>query len=58
MGNGLGILILGLVVFLGNHLFVTRRDARAAWIARLGIHSYRALFSVVSIAGLVLIVWA
>jgi uncharacterized membrane protein len=54
---GLGILVVGLVVFLANHLFITRRDARAAAIARLGIHTYRALFSVVSIVGLVLIVW-
>jgi len=54
---GLGVLILGLVVFLGNHLFVTRRDARAAVIARLGINSYRVLFGLVSIVGLALIVW-
>ena len=37
---GLGILILGLVVFLGTHLFVTFREARAgvdraARVARL-----------------------
>ncbi len=54
---GLGVLILGLVVFLANHLFVTRRDARAAVIARLGTNTYRALFAVVSIVGLALIVW-
>ena len=54
---GLGILVVGLVVFLANHLFITRRDARAAAIARFGIHTYRALFSVVSIVGLALIVW-
>ena len=33
---GLGILILGLVVMLGAHVFVTFRDARADVIARLG----------------------
>ena len=54
---GLGILILGLVVFLANHLFVTLRGARAAAIARLGLSAYRALFSVVSLIGLALIVW-
>jgi uncharacterized membrane protein len=54
---GLGILVVGLAVFLANHLFITRRDARAKAIARFGIHTYRALFSVVSIVGLVLIVW-
>ena len=54
---GLGILILGLVVMLGAHVFVTFRDARAGLMAKLGQNGYRALFSVVSIAGLALIVW-
>ena len=54
---GLIVLIAGLVIFLCSHLFVTRRDARAAMIARLGTNGYRAAFSVVSIVGLVLIVW-
>jgi uncharacterized membrane protein len=53
---GLAILILGLVVFLGTHIFVTFRDTRAALITRLG-HGYRAIFALVSIAGLALIVW-
>ena len=54
---GLVVLIVGLVVFLGSHLFITRRNARAGAIARLGLNGYRALFSVVSIIGLALIVW-
>ncbi|MFZ0845092.1 MAG: NnrU family protein [Pseudolabrys sp.] len=54
---GLGVLIIGLVVFLGSHLFVTRRNNRAAAIARIGLPAYRALFAVVAIAGLALIVW-
>jgi uncharacterized membrane protein len=54
---GLGVLIVGLVVFLGDHLFITRRDARAALIARFGMNGYRALFALVAIAGLALIVW-
>ena len=54
---GLLILVLGLVVLLGAHVFVTFRDARAAAMARLGQNGYRALFALVSIAGLVLIVW-
>jgi len=53
---GLAILILGLVVFLGTHIFVTFRDTRAALITRLG-HGYRAIFALVSIAGLALIIW-
>src|ERR1019366_213079 len=54
---GLLILVLGLVVLLGAHIFVTFRDARAAAMARLGQNGYRALFALVSIAGLALIVW-
>ena len=54
---GLAILIIGLVVFLGAHVFVTRREARSAAIARLGEGPYKGLFSLVSLAGLVLIVW-
>jgi uncharacterized membrane protein len=53
---GLGVLILGLIVFLGAHTFVSFRDARAAAIARLGL-GYRALFGLVSLVGLVLIVY-
>jgi uncharacterized membrane protein len=54
---GLLILVFGLVVLLGAHIFVTLRDARAAAMARLGQNGYRALFALVSIAGLALIVW-
>lgn len=54
---GLSVLILGLVVFIANHLFVTFRGARARMIARLGNATYRALFGLVSTIGVVLIVW-
>jgi uncharacterized membrane protein len=54
---GLLILVLGLVVLLGAHVFVTFRDVRAAAIARLGQNGYRALFAIVSVIGLALIVW-
>ena len=53
---GLIVLALGLVILLGAHVFVTFRDARAALMARLG-RSYRAIFVLVSLVGLVLIVW-
>jgi len=33
---GLAILILGLVVFIAPHVLVTRREARAALVARIG----------------------
>ncbi|HEX4239499.1 MAG TPA: NnrU family protein [Xanthobacteraceae bacterium] len=52
---GLALEILGLVVFLGAHVFVTMRDHRAAVVARIGEWPYRGLFSLVSIIGIVLI---
>jgi uncharacterized membrane protein len=52
---GLALEILGLVVFLGTHVFVTMRDHRAAVVARIGEWPYRGLFSLVSIVGIVLI---
>ncbi len=54
---GLAVLVAGLVLFLANHLFVTRRDARAAVIARLGRPVYFALFGMVSLVALAMIVW-
>ncbi len=52
---GLLVEILGLVILLGAHVFVTMRDRRAALVATLGEWPYRGLFSLVSIVGLVLI---
>lgn len=54
---GLTVLVAGLALFLINHLFVTRRDARAAAIARLGKPVYFALFGIVSLIALAMIVW-
>ena len=54
---GLSVLVLGLLVFLGTHVFVSMRGARANAMAQLGVVGYRVAFSLVSIAGLVLIVW-
>lgn len=54
---GLTILIVGLAIFHASHLFVTKREARAAAIERLGTNGYRIAFSLVSLAGLALIVW-
>ena len=53
----LSVLVLGLAIFIANHLFVTMRGARAAAIARLGLNAYRGLFSLVSLVGIALIVW-
>ncbi|MDA9443982.1 NnrU family protein [Bradyrhizobium sp. CCBAU 51745] len=54
---GLLVMILGLVLFFAAHVFTTKRDARAQAIAQLGEGTYKILYSVVSLAGLALIVW-
>lgn len=54
---GLFILILGLVLFIGAHVFVTLRPQREALIKRIGEGPYKALFALVAIAGVVLIAW-
>jgi uncharacterized membrane protein len=52
---GLAVEIVGLVVFLAAHVFVSMRGERDALIARIGRGPYLGLFSLVSIVGLVLI---
>jgi len=51
----LAVEILGLILFLGAHVFVTMRNQRGALISRMGFGPYRGLFALVAIAGLVLI---
>jgi uncharacterized membrane protein len=54
----MGILILGLVVFLGPHsVRLFAEPWRAAQLARLGEYRWKALYSIASAIGLVLIVW-
>ncbi|SEE60702.1 Uncharacterized membrane protein [Rhizobiales bacterium GAS191] len=50
-------LILGLILFLGGHALTMNRQARASLIARIGEGPYKGLYSLVSVIGLVLIVW-
>ncbi|WP_020178977.1 NnrU family protein [Methylopila sp. M107] len=50
------LLVTGLAVFLGAHLFTRARGVRAGLIASIGEGPYKAAYSLVSIAGLVLIV--
>ena len=54
---GLSTLILGLIVFFVPHVFVTRREARARLIERLGEGPYKIAFSVISAIGIVLIAY-
>ena len=53
----MSILILGLVLFLGIHIFTTLRGTRAAVIGRVGEGAYKGLYSLIAAVGLVLIVW-
>jgi uncharacterized membrane protein len=50
-------MILGLVLFLGVHLLTTLRGLRARFVASLGEGGYKGCYSLVSLAGLALIVW-
>jgi uncharacterized membrane protein len=54
---GLLVMILGLVLFLGVHVLTTQRGLRARLIAAWGEGGYKGGYSVVSLLGLVLIVW-
>jgi uncharacterized membrane protein len=51
------ILLLGLVIFIGAHSFTMARAPRAHAIGRLGEGAYKGLYSLVSLLGLVLIIW-
>lgn len=49
------LLVLGLVLFLGTHSFSMARGARAALIGRTGLGAFKGLYSLLSLAGIVLI---
>src|SRR5712692_9770958 len=51
------LLVVGLALFLGIHTLTVARGTRAAVIGRLGEGPYKGLYSLVSAAGLLLIVW-
>lgn len=51
------VLIIGLALFLGVHVFSTLRAPRAALIARLGPGVYKNLYSALALIGFGLIVW-
>jgi uncharacterized membrane protein len=54
---GLLVMIVGLVLFLGAHTLTTQRDLRARLIKAMGDSGYKIAYALVSLAGLVLIVW-
>lgn len=49
------LLVLGLVLFLGTHSFSMARGPRAAIIGRIGEGPYKGLYSLLSLAGIVLV---
>jgi uncharacterized membrane protein len=51
------ILITGIALFLGAHVFSTLRGARAAVIERFGAQTYKGVYSAVAGAGLLFIIW-
>jgi uncharacterized membrane protein len=51
------LLIVGIVVFLGLHLLPTLPGWREKIVGRLGENGYKALFSLLSVAGFVLLVY-
>jgi uncharacterized membrane protein len=54
---GLLVMILGLVLFLGVHTLTTQRGLRARLVAATGGGGYKIGYALVSLLGLVLIVW-
>ncbi|WP_315806153.1 MULTISPECIES: NnrU family protein [unclassified Bradyrhizobium] len=54
---GLLVMVVGLVLFLGAHVFTAQRGARARLIASMGEGTYKIVYSLVALAGLALIVW-
>ncbi len=51
------VLLLGIALFLGAHVFATFRGARAAAIERFGLPTYKLAYSLVAATGLGLIIW-
>jgi uncharacterized membrane protein len=51
------ILILGLALFIGVHVFSTLRGPRAALIEKYGAQTYKSAYAAVAFLGFVLIIW-
>jgi uncharacterized membrane protein len=49
------LLVLGLILFVGTHSFSIARRSRAAIIGRVGEGAFKGLYSLLSLAGIVLI---
>ncbi len=51
------ILLIGIALFLGAHVFATFRGARNAVIERYGLETYKLAYSLIAATGLGLIIW-
>ena len=51
------ILILGIAIFLGVHIFATFRGARATAIERIGLARYKSVYALIAATGLILIIY-
>jgi uncharacterized membrane protein len=54
---GLGVMILGLALFLGVHTLPSHRELRARMVSAVGEGSYKLAYALVSLLGIALIVW-
>lgn len=53
----MGMLVLGLCLFLGVHLIPTNTGVRSSLVSKFGELGYKAIFSLGSLAGLLLIIY-
>ena len=51
------LMLAGLALFLATHVFSTLREARGRAVARLGLMPYRAIYSLLSIAAVLMIAY-
>ena len=54
---GLAVMILGLVLFLGIHTLPAQRELRGRIVGAMGEGSYKLVYALVSVLGIVLIAW-
>ncbi|HTV33486.1 MAG TPA: NnrU family protein [Methylocella sp.] len=51
------VLLFGILIFLGVHSLTSFRETRGILVERLGLGPYKGLYSLLSLAGFLLIVW-
>lgn len=53
----MGLLILGMLIFIGVHLVPMAPGVRQALVDRLGENKYKGVFSLIALVGLVTLIW-